>query len=266
MGTLRTLADKSTGEDKRCVVEKVEEVRKAIVGLRKQARGEDLQRVAELEESLKRLEEEMLPCSVEEQEQRRQGEQRRQEEQEQRRQEEQEQRRQEEREHAAMRNVATSARMAAKRTAVTSATAEAGDESTDETRRKGKGKGNGGKGEHEGKGGGFGRKGTQQVEKSVMDEDQGNTGAMRSVEEEDHREDVRKLVEMMLKEEEEQEEQRGRVAPNMEAGGSHHQAMSVPERKETQGMRWADCEDDEGKEEEERRMQEAQGEKRVQEA
>ena len=52
METLRTLVDKSTGEDKRCVVEKVEEVRKAIVGLRKQARGEDLQCVAELEESL----------------------------------------------------------------------------------------------------------------------------------------------------------------------------------------------------------------------
>ena len=116
METLRTLADKSTGEDKRFVAEKVEEVVKAIVGLRKQARGEDLQRVAELEESLKRLEEEMLPWSVEEQEQRRQ--------------EEQKQRRQEEREHAAMRNVAMSARMAAKTTAVTSATAEAGDEST----------------------------------------------------------------------------------------------------------------------------------------
>ena len=48
METLRTLANKSTGEDKRCVVEKVEEVRKAIVCLRKQARGEDLQRVAKL--------------------------------------------------------------------------------------------------------------------------------------------------------------------------------------------------------------------------
>ena len=84
METLRTLADKSTGEDKRCLVEKVEEVRKAIVGLRKQARGEELQRVAELEGGLKKLEEEMLPWSVEEQEQRRQ------EEQEQRRQEEQE--------------------------------------------------------------------------------------------------------------------------------------------------------------------------------
>ena len=90
METLRTLADKSTGEDKRCVVEKVEEVRKAIVGLRKQAKGEDLQRVAELEESLKKLEEEMLPWSVEEQEQRRQEEERRQgEQEEQRRQEEQ---------------------------------------------------------------------------------------------------------------------------------------------------------------------------------
>ena len=67
METLRTLADKSTGEDKRCVVEKVEEVRKAIIGLRKQARGEELQRVAELEEGLKKLEEEMLPWSVDEQ-------------------------------------------------------------------------------------------------------------------------------------------------------------------------------------------------------
>ena len=78
METLRTLADNSPGEDKRCVVEKVEELRKAIVGLRKQARGEELQRVAELEESLKKLEEDMLPWSVEEQEQRRQEEQKRQ--------------------------------------------------------------------------------------------------------------------------------------------------------------------------------------------
>ena len=39
MESLRILADKSTGEDKRCVVEKVKEVRKATVGLRKKARG-----------------------------------------------------------------------------------------------------------------------------------------------------------------------------------------------------------------------------------
>ena len=65
-------------------------MRKAIIGLRKQARGEELQRVAELEEGLKKLEEEMLPWSVEEQEQRRQEEQRRQgEREEQRRHEEQ---------------------------------------------------------------------------------------------------------------------------------------------------------------------------------
>ena len=37
-------------------MEKVEEVRKAIVGIRKQARGEVLQCVAELEEGLKKLE------------------------------------------------------------------------------------------------------------------------------------------------------------------------------------------------------------------
>ena len=112
----------------------------------------------------------------------------------------------------------------------------------DETSRKGKGKGNGGMGEHGSKGG-AGSKGRQQVENSVMDEDQGNTGVMRSEEEEEnHREDVRKSVEMMQKEEDAQEEQRGRVAPNMGAGGSHPQAMSVPERKEIQGTRWAEGE------------------------
>ena len=80
---------------------------------------------------------------------------------------------------------------------------------------KGKGKWNGGKGEHEGKGGGFGHSGKQQE--------------MR-----------------------EREEERDRVAPNMGAGGSHLQATSDPgeremaEEEETRGMRWADCEDDEG--------------------
>ena len=79
----------------------------------------------------------------------------------------------------------------------------------DET-RKGKGKGNEGKGEHEGKGGGAGSKGRQQVENSVMDEDQGKTGVMRNEEEEEnHREDVRKLVEMMQKREDAHEGQRG---------------------------------------------------------
>ena len=56
----------------------------------------------------------------------------------------------------------------------------------------------------------------QQVENLVMDEIQEN-----------HREDVRKLVEMMQEQKEEQEEQRDRVAPNMGAGGLYPQAMSV---------------------------------------
>ena len=59
----------------------------------------------------------------------------------------------------------------------------------------------------------------------------------------------------------------GRMAPNMGAGGSYPQAISDPEKKEdrreTRGMRWADCEDDEGKEEEERKQEE---ERRAQEA
>ena len=62
-----------------------------------------------------------------------------------------------------------------------------------------------------------------------------------------------------------EEDERDRVAPNMEPGGSHPQATSDSrkeekekinqeelreesgeEKKETRGMRWADCEDDEG--------------------
>ena len=85
----------------------------------------------------------------------------------------------------------------------------------DETSRKGKGKGNGGKGEHEGKGGGFGHKGKHPETR-------------------------------------EREEERVRMAPNMEAGGSHPQATSDPrKKKETRVLRWADCIDEEGKENEE---------------
>ena len=131
---------------------------------------------------------------------------------------------------------------------------------TDETSRKGKGKGNGGKGEHDGKAGGAGSKGRQQVEILVMDEDQENMRATTS--EENHEEDLRKLLEMvekeemelemMQQEEMEHEEQRGRVAPNMGAGGSHPQATSDPrkKKKETRVLRWADCNDEEGKENE----------------
>ena len=134
---------------------------------------------------------------------------------------------------------------------------------TNEICRKGKGKGNGGKGEH-GRKGGEGNKGVMYVENLVMDEDQENMRATTS--EENHEEDVRKLLEMVEKEERElemmqqeemeHEEQRGRVAPNMGAGGSHPQATSDPrkkkkKKKETRVLRWADCNDEEGKENEE---------------
>ena len=95
--------------------------------------------------------------------------------------------------------------------------ARGGDErcQADETSRKGKGKGNGGKGEHEGKGGGFGHKGKHPETR-------------------------------------EKEEEGIRMAPNMGAGGSHPQAMSDPrKKKETQGSRWADCNDEEGMKNEE---------------
>ena len=94
-----------------------------------------------------------------------------------------------------------------------------GDESRglDKTIWKGKGKGNGGKGEHEGTGG-FGRKGFQQ---SVREE----------------------------------KEERVPMAPNM--GQVAHTPRprwiwerEIEEKRETRGMRWADCEDDEGKEKE----------------
>ena len=144
---------------------------------------------------------------------------------------------------------------------------------TNETCRKGKGKGNGGKGEH-GLKGEAGSKGTLHVENSVTDEDHENITVMTSEEKEKrHKEDVRKLVEMVEKEEAElemmqqeemeHEEQRGRVAPNMGAGGSHLQATSDPLEEETEERRkrarrprWTDCEDDEGKEEEEQETRE----------
>ena len=96
-------------------------------------------------------------------------------------------------------------------------------------------------------------------ENSVTDEDQENVRAMTSEEEEEnHKHDMRKLVEMVhkedmelemtQKEEMQQEEQRGRVALNIGAGGSHLPATSDPReeeaeerRKGTRRPRWADC-------------------------
>ena len=102
----------------------------------------------------------------------------------------------------------------------------------DESNRTGKGKGNGGKGEHGGKGG---------VKGGVQ------------VEEEEYRWDAKRKVVRMMKREEDQEadeEGRGRVAPNMGAGGSHPQATSDPgnreeEKREARVLCWADCKDEE---------------------
>ena len=84
---------------------------------------------------------------------------------------------------------------------------------------------NGGKGEHEGKGGGVGRRGAQQIENLVMDEAQ-----------ETHREDMRKLVEMMQKEEEEQEaredeERREREAREDKDGAQEARAQEAREEE-----------------------------------
>ena len=93
-------------------------------------------------------------------------------------------------------------------------------------------------------------------ERGKKEEETGEKG--KEVQEETYEEDMRKLLEMvereemelemMQQEEMEHEEQRGRVAPSMGAGGSHPQAMSEPRKmKETRGLRWADCNDEEGK-------------------
>ena len=89
-------------------------------------------------------------------------------------------------------------------------------------------KGNAGKGEHECKGGEVGRKGKQHETKTRRDENNGKGHEL------------------------------GRMAPNMEAGGSYPQAISDPEKeekRETRGMRWTDCEDDEGKKEKDREQE-----------
>ena len=54
------------------------------------------------------------------------------------------------------------------------------------------------------------------------------------------------------KREKEEEDERVQVAPNIGADGSHPQVMSDLEEGErgTRKVRWADCDDEEGKEEE----------------
>ena len=63
METMNTL--QSTDEDKRRIAEEVEKVKKAMANMEKQATGGDLQRVAEMEESFKKLEKEVQAKDVE---------------------------------------------------------------------------------------------------------------------------------------------------------------------------------------------------------
>ena len=58
----------STEEEKRRLAERVDKVRKMMAGMEKQMTGEDLQRLAEMEEGLKRFEEEVKAKGVDDQE------------------------------------------------------------------------------------------------------------------------------------------------------------------------------------------------------
>ena len=158
-----------------------------MAGMKKQATGGDLQRVAEMEENFKKLEKEVQAKGAE-----------------------------------------TGEKKVTREGRGRAGLVQGGDEThrMNETSGNGKGKGSGGKGEHGGKGD-EGGKGFQQSAKMMKGEDD---------------------------QEADEEDERGRVAPNMGAGGSHPQATTDPEEEaveEERGRRklsWADCDE---KEEEE---------------
>ena len=240
----------STDEDKRRLAEEVEKVRKMMAGMGKQATGGDLQRVAEMEESLKKLEKEVQAKDVDDQK-------------------------------MSMNFAETGEKKVMREGRGCAGLVQGGDETHrknetsgkgNETSRKGKGKGNGGKVEHGGKGE-DGGKGVQQSVKMLKGEEEEadeedervqvapNMGAGSSYhqattdpeaaegkegtrkmrwadcddieEEEDHREAVRKSVEMMQKEEVEQ--------AMMDAG----------EEGWKRKVMWFDCSDEEQGEREE---------------
>ena len=217
----------STDEDKRRLAEEVEKVTKMMAGMGKQATGGDLQRVAEMEESLKKLEEEVQAKDVDKQE--------------------------------IMTNFEDKGEKKVTREGGGCAGLVQGRDEThklNKTSGKGKGKGNGGKGEHGGKGH-KGGKGHQQSTRTTIGEEE-----LRS--EENEKQQVRrsdkneKQKELRSEEEDEQEEDgRVQVAPNMGAGGSYPQATLDPEegeaaeeewhesRKEQRIVRWIDCSDEE---------------------
>ena len=58
----------STEEEKRCLAEEVDKVRKMMAGMEKQVTGEDLPRLAEMEEGLKKFEEQVQAKGVDDKE------------------------------------------------------------------------------------------------------------------------------------------------------------------------------------------------------
>ena len=169
-----------------------------MAGMGKQATGGGLQRVAEMEESLKKLEKEVQAKDVDD--------------------------------WKMTRNFAETGEKKVTREGRGCAGLVQGEDEThrmNETSAKGKGKRNGGKGEHGGKGDKGGKSFQQSAKMMKGEEDQ----------------------------EADEEDERGRVAPNMGAGGSHPQATSDPgeeekEKKEARVLRWADCNEEDEKEEE----------------
>ena len=165
----------STEGEKRRLAEEVDKVRKMMAGVEKQVTGEDLQRLVEMEEGLKKFEEEVQAKGVDDQE--------------------------------VMMNFADKCE---KKVTIEgrgrAGLVQRGDEThrMNETCGKSKGKGNGGKGEHGGKGD-KGGKGFQQSAKTMKGEEEQKA---------------------------DEEDERGRVAANMGAGGSHTQAMLIRRKKQ----------------------------------
>ena len=107
----------------------------------------------------------------------------------------------------------------------------------DESSRKGKGKGNGGKGEHEGKGGGFRRKGKERATEGEQQRNEEKEEILRLLGEWQERE-ASPIVRWAWADENREAES----TKEEEKGESRYE-----EKAETQGMRWADCGDGEGR-------------------
>ena len=141
----------------------------------------------------------------------------------------------------------------------------------DETSRKGKGKGNGGKGEHEGKGGGFGHNEKQQEmrereeERVRMAPNMGAGGSHQQAtsdpgegEMAEGNEEKEEILKLLRGWEEKKTSPIVRWALADESTEEESNQENGEEKKETRGMRWADCEDDEGEKNKEEQETEAE--------